>query len=559
MDTAEKSSDAPERPWLDHYPEGVSWDIETDEYTNVLEIIEGALQRFAGAPAVENLGVTLTYREIDEQSRALAAYFQSRGLKQGDTLAIQMPNVIQYVVTLVAGIRAGLRIVNLNPLYTASEMRGPLRSTKAKAIVILSNFASKLEELLPEQSFDLIIVTALGDAVPMPKGLLVNFVVKYVKKMVPPYSIPAAVGWRSALNAGRAASYRRPDIPPEQTLFLQLTGGTTGVPKAAELSHANIAANVLQCTEAFNILEPGREVLLAALPFYHIFGLTVNCIFLMSLGTKLVLVTNPRDIPAFIKIMQNTRFTVFPGLNTLFNALMNHPDFSSIDFSSGKLFVAGGMALQAAVGERWLKLTKKPIIEGYGLSETSPVLSCNPPKANVPGTIGQPFPKTDIAILDDDGNRVPLGERGEVCARGPQVMRGYFEQPEETAKVFTADGWFRTGDIGVMDERGYVRIVDRKKDMILVSGFNVFPNEVEDVMVGHPAVRECAVIGVPDEKSTERVKACVVLNEGKSATEAELIEYCRSKLTGYKVPKEVQFYDDLPKTNVGKILRRELR
>jgi len=368
--------------------------------------------------------------------------------------------------------------------------------------------------------------------------------------------LPQAVRWRAALRAG--SRYTRPEVRPDQTLFLQYTGGTTGTPKAADLTHANIVANVLQCKAAFNMLTPGKEVLLAALPFYHIFGLTVNCLFMMHLGSKLVLITNPRDIPAFVETMRGCRFTMFTGLNTLFNALMNHPGFSQIDFAPSKLFVAGGMALQQAVGQRWLELTGKPILEGYGLSETSPVLSCNLPIHNLPGSIGQPFPRTDLAILDPEGRPVPGGERGEICARGPQVMRGYFEKPEESQRAFTSDGWFRTGDIGTMDERGYIRIVDRLKDMILVSGFNVYPNEVEDVLMKHPEIREAAVIGVPDPQSTERVKACVV-RKRESLTEDEVINHCRQSLVGYKVPKVVQFYKELPKSNVGKILRRELR
>jgi long-chain acyl-CoA synthetase len=547
-----------ERPWLSHYSEGVRWDIATDTYANVLEMLEEAFKAYARAPAQENLGYTMTYAQLEEQSRRLAAFFQAQGLKQGDTLAIQMPNVLQYPVALFAGIRAGLKIVNINPLYTAAEMLGPLRDSRAKAIVILANFADKLEKVLPQTELRLIVVTQIADALVGPKRPLVNFVVKHVKKMVPHYHLPAAISWRNALHAGAAARYVRPDVPREQTLFLQYTGGTTGVPKAADLSHANIVANILQSKEAFKSLSPGSEVLLAALPFYHIFGLTVNCLFMMHIGSKLVLITNPRDIPAFVKVMQSCRFTMFTGLNTLFNALMNHPGFGKIDFGPSKLFVAGGMALQRAVGDRWLRLTGKPILEGYGLSETSPVLSCNLPSQNIPGTIGQPFPATDLAILDAEGRRVPLGDRGEICARGPQVMRGYHERPEESARAFTADGWFRTGDVGTMDERGFVKIVDRLKDMILVSGFNVYPNEVEDVLMAHPAVRECAVIGVPDEQSTERVKACVVRKQD-SVTEAELISHCRESLVGYKVPKVVQFYDELPKSNVGKILRRELR
>jgi long-chain acyl-CoA synthetase len=546
------------RPWLSHYPVGVKWDIATDSYRNALELLEDAFERYPDCPAQENLGYSMSYAELDEQSRQLAAFFQARGLKQGDTLAIQMPNVLQYPVALFAGIRAGLRIVNLNPLYTPAEMRGPLRHSGAKAIVILANFADKLEKVLPETALRLTLVTQVGDGVRGLRRHAINFAVKRIKKMVPRYHLPEAIGWRKALRAGARARYERPDVPSAQTLFLQYTGGTTGTPKAADLTHSNIVANVLQCKTAFNTLTPGKEVLLAALPFYHIFGLTVNSLFMMHIGSKLLLVTNPRDIPAFIKLLSRCRFTMFTGLNTLFNALMNHPDFTKIDFGPTKLFVAGGMALQKAVGDRWLELTRRSILEGYGLSETSPVLSCNLPSQNVPGTIGQPFPKTDIAILDPEGRRVPFGERGEICARGPQVMRGYYERPEDTARAFTADGWFRTGDIGTMDERGYVRIVDRLKDMILVSGFNVYPNEVEAVLMTHPDIRECAVIGVPDPQSTERVKACVV-RARDTLTEAEVIRHCRESLAAYKVPKVVQFYGELPKSTVGKVLRRELR
>jgi long-chain acyl-CoA synthetase len=547
-----------ERPWLSHYPVGIKWDIATDTYRNALEVLEDAFERYPDCTAQENLGYGMSYAELEEQSRHLAAFFQARGLKQGDALAIQMPNVLQYPVALFAGIRAGLRIVNINPLYTPAEMRGPLKDSGAKAIVILANFADKLEKVLPETALRLTLVTQLGDALPGLKRPAINFVVRRIKKMVPPYHLPEAVGWRKALRVGARARYERPDVPSDQTLFLQYTGGTTGTPKAADLTHSNIVANVLQCKTAFNTLTPGKETLIAALPFYHIFGLTVNSLFMMHLGSKLVLVTNPRDIPAFVKLLSSCRFTMFTGLNTLFNALMNHPEFSKIDFGPTKLFVAGGMALQQVVGERWLELTRRPILEGYGLSETSPVLCCNVPSQNIPGTIGQPFPKTDIAILDPEGRRVPLGERGEICARGPQVMRGYHQRPEETARAFTADGWFRTGDIGTMDERGYVRIVDRLKDMILVSGFNVYPNEVEAALMTHPDVRECAVIGIPDPQSTERVKACVV-RARDSLTEEELIRHCRESLTAYKVPKVVQFYAELPKSNVGKVLRRELR
>lgn len=559
MPPAMQATDVPaERPWLKHYPAGVRWDTATDEYRSVIELLEEAFRKYANAPAQENLGYTMSYAELDEQSRRLAAFFQARGLKPGDTLALQMPNVLQYAIALVAGIRAGLRIVNLNPLYTPPEIRAPLRDSKAKALVVLANFANKVQAVLPETNIQLMIVTEIADSLPGLRRPLVNFIVKRVKKMVPAYRLPQAVSWRSALQSGARARYVKPDVRPDQTLFLQYTGGTTGTPKAADLTHSNIVANVLQCAAGYNMLEPGKEVMLAALPFYHIFGLTVNCIFMMHIGAKLVLITNPRDIPAFVETMRRSRYTIFTGLNTLFNALMNAPKFSTIDFASTKLHVAGGMALSSAVGKRWLELTGKQIMEGYGLSETSPVLSCNNPNYNVPGTVGQPFPRTEMAILDLDGRPVPVGERGEICARGPQVMRGYFERPEESKSAFTADGWFRTGDIGVMDERGYFKIVDRLKDMILVSGFNVYPNEVEEVLMKHPDILEAAAIGVPDPQSTERVKACVV-RKRESLTEEEVIRHCRESLAAYKVPRVVQFYKELPKSNVGKILRRELR
>lgn len=555
---ASKAAASTDRPWLADYAKGVNWDIPTDTYRNALELVEATFQNFAAGPAQENLGYTMRYSEVERLSRELATFFQVKGLKPGDTLAIQMPNVLQYLVTLFAGIRAGLRMVNINPLYTPAEMRGPLRDSGAKAIVILANFADKLEKVLPETELELVLVTQIGDCLPLLKSCLVNTLVKHVKKMVPAFNLPQAISWRSALSTGRAGRYQRPDVPSDQTLFLQYTGGTTGVPKAADLTHANIVANVLQCKAFFHILIPGKEVLIAALPVYHIFGLTVNSLYMTHIGAKLILVTNPRDIPAFIKTLRNSRYSVLTGLNTLYNALMNHPGFTEIDHTHSKIVVAGGMALQQAVGDRWLKLTGHPILEGYGLSETSPVLCCNAPSQNVPGTIGQPLSRTEMAILDPEGKRVPLGERGEICARGPQVMRGYYKKPEETARVMTADGFFRTGDAGTMDERGYVRIVDRIKDMILVSGFNVYPNEVEDVLMTLPGVREAAAIGVPDAQATERVKACVVKSRD-TLTEEEVIEHCRKSLAAYKVPKVVQFYPELPKTPVGKILRRELR
>ncbi|SDK77188.1 long-chain acyl-CoA synthetase [Catalinimonas alkaloidigena] len=545
-------------PWLNSYPEGVTWDIDPAAYSNVVEMLEEMFARYGDHEAQENLGYTMTYDQLEEASCHFAAFLQSNGLKPGDRIALQMPNVLQYLVALYGAIRAGLTIVNLNPLYTASEMLKPLRDSDAKAIVILANFADKLEKILPETKLQLVVVTEVGDMLPPLKRTLINAVVKYVKKMVPAFQLPQAISFTKALRSGRNQTYQKPSVSSDQTLFLQYTGGTTGVPKAADLSHANIVANVLQSKEWYSRLKPGQEVLLAALPFYHIFGLTVNSLFLMHLGAKLILITNPRDMPGFIKTMQKHRFTVFTGLNTLFNGLMNQADFTSIKFPENGLYIAGGMALQQAVGERWLQLTGCPIVEGYGLSETSPVLTCNHPLQNRPGTIGLPLPRTELRIMDDQGQEVPMGERGEICARGPQVMKGYFKQPEETKRVFFAGGWFRTGDVGVMDEGGYVRIVDRMKDMILVSGFNVYPNEVEDEIAKHPGVLECAVVGMPDSESTERVKACIVRKD-PNLTEEDVITHCRKTLTGYKVPKHVQFYDQLPKSNVGKILRRELR
>lgn len=548
-----------ERPWLRHYPPGICWNIATDVYQNAIELLEEAFQAHADAPAQENLGHTMSYRELELQSRHLAAYFQAQGLVPGDTLVLQMPNVLQYPVALFAGIRAGLRIVNLNPLYTTAEMRAPLRESRARAIVILANFAHKLAEVLPDTELCLTLVTQVADALPSPKRQLINFVVRRIQGGVPGYRLPRAVSWREALRAGARAHYERPDVPPERTLFLQYTGGTTGLPKAADLTHANIVANVLQCKEAFHTLYPSREVALAALPFFHSFGLTVGCLLMVHIGAKLVLITNPRDIGAFIKVMRSHAFTIFAGLNTLYNALMAHPDFSKIDFGPSKLFVAGGMPLQRVVAGRWRRLTGKTILEGYGLSETSPVLSCNLPSHDVPGTIGQPFPATELAILDAVGRRLPLGERGEICARGPQVMRGYHDRPEETERAFTSDGWFRTGDIGTMDERGYVRIVDREKDIIIVSGFNVYPAEVEDVLIEHPAVDAVAVIGVPHPYTGEAVKAYVVVGDDRSVEEDDIIEFCEQRLARYKCPSKVMFVDELPQGMGGKVLRRALR
>ncbi|MDX2201916.1 MAG: long-chain-fatty-acid--CoA ligase [Hyphomicrobiaceae bacterium] len=553
-----------ERSWIKHYPPGVPAEIDPSQYGSLVELFEESFGKFAGRTAYVSMDKTLSFAELDRKSQALAGYLQGKGLKKGDRVAVMMPNVLQYPVAIAAILRAGLTVVNVNPLYTARELEHQLKDSGASAIIILENFAATLEKVLAHVPIKHVIVAHMGDMLGFPKGAIVNLVVRRVKKMVPAYSLPAAVTFNDALAAGKRVKLVKPQIGPDDAAFLQYTGGTTGVSKGATLLHRNVVANVLQ-NEAWlqPALAKGKPVeqltIVTALPLYHIFALTACALLGMRVGGRCLLIANPRDIPGFIKELGKHEFNMLPAVNTLYNGLLNHPDFAKLDFSGLKAANGGGMAVQRAVAERFFKVTGCPIIEGYGLSETAPTLTCNrADNTEYTGTIGLPVPSTEISIRDDAGNEVPLGQPGEICARGPQVMPGYWQRPDETAKVMTADGFFKTGDIGVMDEKGQVKIVDRKKDMILVSGFNVYPNEVEDVIAHHPSVLECAVVGVPDDHSGEAVMLFVVPKDGK-LSEQELASYCAEQLTGYKKPKYVRFKKDLPKTNVGKVLRRELR
>ena len=553
-----------DRPWLSAYPEGVPADLPLQAYSSLVALMRESFDRYGDRAAYSFLGRDLSYAELDRQSQALAAYFQSLGLERGDRIAIMLPNVPQYPVTVAAILRAGFVVVNVNPLYTPRELEHQLKDAGTKAIVIIENFAATLQQCLANTPVQHVVLCAMGDRVGWLKGMLVNHVVRNVKKLVPPFQLPLAIRFNEALSLGQSASLTEPDLGPDDLAVLQYTGGTTGVSKGAVLLHRNLMANVLQ-SEAWNApvmaRVPAHEqpTSVCALPLYHIFAFTVNMMLSMRTGGKNILIPNPRDIPAVLKELSKHRFHSFPAVNTLFNALANHPDFHQVDWSNLKVSVGGGMAVQAAVAQRWLEKTGCPICEGYGLSETSPSASCNPTTSSeFSGTIGVPLPNTRMKIIDDDGVEVPLGQAGEIAIQGPQVMAGYWQRPDETAKVMLPDGWFKSGDIGVMDARGYFKIVDRKKDMILVSGFNVYPNEVEDVVASLPGVLECAVIGVPDEKSGEAVKL-VVVKKDPALTETQVREHCKDKLTGYKLPKVIEFRADLPKTPVGKILRRELR
>lgn len=526
-----------------------------------MDIFDEAVQNFKDKPCFENLGVKITYNDLDRLSGDFASFLQNElGLKKGDRIAIQMPNVLQFPVALFGAFRAGLIVVNTNPLYTAKEMRHQFKDSGVQAIVILANFASLLQEVIKDTEIKSVVVTEIGDLFPFPKSLLVNTVVKHVKKMVPQYDIPQAYGFKQALDLGSKKTHRKVASSLEDTAFLQYTGGTTGVSKGAILTHKNIISNMMQiCAWMKPQLKVGEEVALTPLPMYHIFSLTVNCLAFMRYGAKNILITNPRDIPAFIKLMKTSNFTVMSGVNTLFNALMNHPEFEKINFSKLKVCVAGAMALQKAVAERWQKLTKTKIVEGYGLTESSPVVCCNPiDGTDQPGTIGLPLPSTDIRIVDDSNKEVPFGEPGEICVKGPQVMKGYWQRKDETDKIIDSEGWLHTGDVAIIAEDGFVKIVDRKKDMILVSGFNVYPNEVEDALASHPGILEVAAIGIPNEHSGEVVKV-VIVKKDPALTAEEVIAYSKKNLTNYKVPKQVEFRNELPKTNVGKILRRALR
>jgi long-chain acyl-CoA synthetase len=552
-----------ERIWLKQYPPGVPADIEPTQYASLVDLLEESFTKFADRKAFICMDKSISYRDLDQMSVAFAAYLQGRGLQRGARVAIMMPNVLQYPVAIAAVLRAGYAVVNVNPLYTPRELEHQLKDSGAEAIIVLENFAHTVEQVIAKTQVKHVIVASMGDLLGF-KGIIVNLVVRRVKKMVPTWSLPGAVAFNDALSAGRGMTFNRPKLSPGDVAFLQYTGGTTGVSKGATLLHRNIVANVLQ-NDAW--LQPAltapphvdQLMIVCALPLYHIFALTACYLLAVRAGGCNLLIPNPRDIPGFIKELAKYQVNSFPAVNTLYNGLMHHPDFKKLDFSKLKISNGGGMAVQRPVADQWKAITGCFIAEGYGLSETSPTLTCNPATATeFTGSIGIPVPSTWISIRDDDGNEVPLGQPGEICAKGPQVMSGYWNRPEDTAKVMTADGYFRTGDIGIMDEKGYTKIVDRKKDMILVSGFNVYPNEVEEVIASHPGVLECAVIGIPDSKSGEAVKAFVVRKDPNLTAEA-VIKFCHEQLTGYKVPKHIEFRTELPKTNVGKILRRQLR
>jgi long-chain acyl-CoA synthetase len=548
-----------DRIWLQSYPKGVPADIDVNEYASLRDIFEQVTAKFAERPAYTCMGKSISFAELNTQATAFGAFLQGRGLAKGARVALMMPNILAYPVCLFGTLIAGCTVVNTNPLYTARELEHQLSDSGAEVIVVVENFAHTVQEVIARTKVKHVVVTSIGQFMGL-KGFLVDFVLRYVKKMIPQWEIPGAMRLSDALDEGAKRKLERRPIGHDDIAFLQYTGGTTGVAKGAMLLHRNIIANLLQARAWVKpVLGDTRHVIITPLPLYHIFSLTANCLIFMTLGAENVLITNPRDIPGFVKEMAKHRFTAFTGVNTLFNALLNNPDFAKLDFSTLRMSLGGGMAVQQAVAERWKKVTGVPLIEAYGLTESSPAATMNPldlPDYN--GSIGLPIPSTDIVLRDDAGSDVALGERGEICIKGPQVMAGYWNRPDETAKVLDKDGWLATGDIGVMDERGFVRIVDRKKDMILVSGFNVYPNEIEAVVVTHPGVLECAAIGVPDAKSGEAVKLFVVKRD-ESLTAEELLAHCRAKLTGYKCPRDVEFRTELPKSNVGKILRRELR
>jgi long-chain acyl-CoA synthetase len=553
-----------QKPWLSAYPEGVPAEIDTTAYSSLVDLMQESFRQYGDRTAFSFLGRGLSYKELDRLSQVFAAYLQSLGLVFGDRVAIMLPNVLQYPIAVAAVLRAGFVVVNINPLYTARELEAQLKDADAKAIVVLENFGATLQDCLAHTPIKHVVLCAMGDRLGWLKGTLVNHVVRNIKKMVPAFELPTAVRFNEALAHGERCTLTLPEIHGDDLAVLQYTGGTTGVAKGAELLHRNLVANMLQASEwcgpALRRI-PANEIptFICALPLYHIFAFNVNLMSCMRMGGCSVLIPNPRDLPAVIKELTKHRFHIFPAVNTLFNALANHPDFNKVDWSHLQVSLGGGMAVQGPVAKLWLEKTGCPICEAYGLSETSPAASSNPVTSKVfTGSIGVPLPSTEMKIIDDEGNEVPVGTPGEIAIRGPQVMAGYWQRPDETARVMTADGFFKSGDVGVMDERGYFRIVDRKKDMILVSGFNVYPNEVEEVVAGLPGVLECAVIGIPDERSGEAVKL-VVVKKDPALTETQVLEHCRHNLTGYKMPRVVEFRTELPKTPVGKVLRRELR
>jgi long-chain acyl-CoA synthetase len=558
------TSSVAHRPWLGAYPPGVPADIDVTRYTSLVHLLEESFQKYAARTAYSFMGKELSYAQADSLSQAFAAYLQGLGLSKGDRVAIMMPNVPQYPVVVAGILRAGFVVVNVNPLYTPRELEHQLKDSGAKAIVIIENFAYTLEQCIAATPVKHVVLAAMGDLLGLLKGAIVNYVVRNVKKLVPGYSLPHAVRFNEAIARGTRGSFKRPEIKADDVAVLQYTGGTTGVSKGAVLLHRNIIANVLQ-SEAWNdpVMQkvPAGEqpTSVCALPLYHIFAFTVNMMLGLRTGGKVILIPNPRDLPAVLKELAKHSFHSFPAVSTLFNGLANHPDFNTVNWKNLKVSVGGGMAVQSGTAKLWLEKTGCPICEGYGLSETSPSASCNPTTSTeFTGTIGVPLPNTFMKCLDDDGHEVPQGQPGEIAIQGPQVMAGYWQRPDETAKVMTADGFFKTGDVGVMDARGYFKIVDRKKDMILCSGFNVYPNEIEDVVSTLPGVMECAAVGVPDPKAGEAIKL-VIVKKDPGLTEEQVREHCRANLTGYKQPKLIEFRTEMPKTPVGKILRRELR
>ena len=549
--------------WLQSYPKHVPAEIDTHQYHSLVDLFQRSVKQYGSRPAFSNMGKVLTYNDVDELTRQFAAYLiHGAGLKPGERIALMMPNLLQYPIALFGALRAGLVVVNTNPLYTDRELEHQLKDSGATAIVITANFAHTLQDLLDKVPIKTIITTEIGDLFGFPKSLLVNLVVKYVKKMVPAFKLPTAIKFNQALTLGKQYATRFKDAEPghEDIAFLQYTGGTTGIAKGAALTHRNMIANMLQA-EAWTTadLVAGKEIVITALPLYHVFALTANAMFALKMGAKNVLITNPRDLPAFIKDLAHEPFTYITGVNTLYNALLNHADIGKVDFSRLKISLGGGMAVQKAVAERWKALTGVTLLEAYGLTETSPAVAINPVDLHdYNGMIGLPIPSTEVSIHDVDGNELDVGEAGELWVRGPQVMQGYWQRPDETANVMAGDGWLRTGDVAIINEQGFIKLVDRLKDMVLVSGFNVYPNEVEDVLASYPKVLEAGVIGVPDEHSGEIVKAFVVKKDD-SLTLEELRAYCRHELSAYKCPKKMVFVASLPKSNVGKILRKELR
>ncbi len=549
------------QPWLSKYHPNTAHIIDPSEYANLGDYLEENLLKYADRIAFECMGKGLTYTEINEQSNHFSAYLQSIGLTKGDRIAVQMPNILQYPIALFGALRAGIVVVGTNPLYTEREMQHQFKDSGAKALVVVANFASKVEAVIKNTDIKHVIITELGDLLGFPKKTLVNFVVKTIKKMVPAYHLPQAVSFQKALSIGATKTFNKPEVTHDDLAFLQYTGGTTGVSKGAMLTHRNMISNMLQSYEWMKVgLNNDGFTVISPLPLYHIFSLTINCMTMLRFGCKNVLITNPRDMGGFMKELSKQKITFITGVNTLFNGMINHPKFKELDFSHLKVTVAGGMALQTTVAEQWKEITGKPLLEGYGLTETSPVTHCNPllEGGEQLGTIGMPFPSTEVSIRDDEGKEVKQGERGEICIKGPQVMKGYWQCDDETANVFYNDGFLKTGELGIMLEDGYFKIVDRLKDMICVSGFNVYPNEVEEEIAKHPGVLEVAAIGVSDEKSNEVVKVFIVKKDA-SLTAAEIKTFCKENLTAYKIPKQIEFRDELPKSNIGKILRRLLK